>query len=309
MTDTRIAEHILSSYEEQFNRWPEVRENYARLGQTCRRSVEIPGGRLYLQHNPGRARSTQARVDAASIAARPCFLCRENRPEQQLAAQWPEGFELLINPYPIFPVHFTIASTTHEPQAHWPLAMLEFASEMPGLCAFYNGARAGASAPDHLHFQAVNADELPLMRRVEKLHPASRHGIEASWSLDADHPLLYYSAVLPKDDAAQFGEIVKAMRTVAGRDAATGEVTRELLNVCVWLSVADGALRIVAVPRAAHRPSSYPDGEGEGFAVSPGAVDVAGIFILPRKEDYERMEAEDVLDVLRDTCLPNTPPE
>lgn len=309
MIDNRIAEHILSSYEEQFRLWPEARENYARLGETCRRALEIPGGHIYLQHNPARARSTQARTDAASIAARPCFLCSANRPKEQMAAPWPEGFELLVNPYPIFPIHFTIASTAHEPQSHWPLAMLEFASEMPGVCAFYNGARAGASAPDHLHFQAVSADELPLMRRVAQLHRADRPGIEASWALDPQHPVLYYSAVLPKDDAAQFGEIVKAMRTIAGRDAATGEISRELLNVFVWLSPEDGALRIVALPRAAHRPSCYLTESGEGFAVSPGAVDVAGILILPRKEDFDRMTAEDALGVLRDTCLPNTPPE
>lgn len=139
-------------FERQLRLWPEVAARFAALN-----NVEIKRvGDYTVQFNPARAVSTAAKVDAASIAARPCFLCAANRPAQQLALEW-EDMEILVNPFPIFPGHLTIAAKNHSPQSLLGRAaqMRRLSRELPGYTIFFNGAKSGASAPDHMHFQAV----------------------------------------------------------------------------------------------------------------------------------------------------------
>ncbi|MDE6513611.1 MAG: DUF4922 domain-containing protein [Muribaculaceae bacterium] len=139
-------------FERQLSEWPEVAERYEALNRVETKRV----GDYNVQFNPARAVSTAAKVDAASIAARPCFLCAENRPAVQLALEW-EDMEILVNPFPIFPGHLTIAAKNHTPQSMLGRAdqMRRLSREMPGYTIFFNGAKSGASAPDHMHFQAV----------------------------------------------------------------------------------------------------------------------------------------------------------
>ena len=139
------------------------------------RGVAVDGAEMNLIHNPSRMRSTTARTDAESIAARPCFLCKENRPERQQSLRW-HNYEILVNPYPIFPGHLTIASVSHIPQSvTGKLHDMEMiARELPGYTVFFNGASCGASAPDHMHFQAVPSEHIPMWRAIDRWpgHPA-----------------------------------------------------------------------------------------------------------------------------------------
>ncbi len=139
-------------FEEQLRVWPEVAERFEALG--CVETKRV--GDYTVQFNPARAVSTAAKVDAASIATRPCFLCAANRPAQQLAIEW-EDMEILVNPFPIFPGHLTIAAKAHVPQSLLGRAaqMRRLSRALPGYTVFFNGAKSGASAPDHMHFQAV----------------------------------------------------------------------------------------------------------------------------------------------------------
>lgn len=317
-----LMEEITQSYADQLGTWELARRNYEALGKIQRRGIRLPSAgkagtrrsasdkecvEFFLQHNPARAVSTNAKTDAASIAARPCFLCAKNRPAEQMVTEFPKGYELLINPYPIFPIHFTIVNREHRPQRRWPYEMVEFALAMPGMCAFFNGARAGASLPDHEHFQAVLTSELPLMRRVEELHRPGREAIAASYDMDPDYPYLYYSAIIPADDA-EGTEIIRSMHSLASKDPDTGELTQDLMNTFVW--VGDGGeLRIAMVPRKRHRPACYFAEGDERIVTSPGAVDVTGVLILPREEDYSRLAAEDLRQILADTCVENTRPD
>lgn len=260
----------------QLSEWPEAAARYDALSALRRRRVEVGGVAWELLHNEARAVSTCARVDASSVAARPCFLCAANRPAVQKALPLLGGrYELLVNPFPVFTLHFTIAAASHTPQLlDASLADMIAASRLlQGLIVFYNGPRAGASAPDHLHFQAVPASSLPLVAdgarlpfRSIRLHSASPDALAAA-ARDA-------IAALPVAD----------------------DCPEPSLNAfCLY---ADGSYRLTIIPRRAHRPQCY--GRPGGYLVSPGAIDVGGVIIMPRHSDFAAITAADVKTILTD---------
>ena len=268
--------------ETQLTQWPEARERYLALGKTQRRRFRIGDLEGAFQCNPARIVSTGAKTDAASVAARPCFLCRENRPEQQTAIPLGKNWEMTINPYPIFPVHFTIISTSHTPQDTPPLEMAAIAENFPDLAIFFNGASGGASAPDHLHMQAVLKSELPLLRLAEANHPDDKPGIMRSdmWGLDL--PFVFLSAVITDDEEGGRDYLKMLALTGATPD---GRPDKGLRNVFCWKGDS-GLLRMIVVPRTCHRPSCYGTEPGR-MMIAPGAIDMAGVVILPRVEDFE----------------------
>lgn len=291
-------EMIMQMIEQQLALWPEARERFLALGKTERRRFKLGDFEGAFQFNPARIVSTGAKTDAASIAARPCFLCRDNRPQQQLAVPLGANWELAINPFPIFPVHFTIISTKHIPQSAPPLEMAAFAENLPELCIFFNGASGGASAPDHLHLQAVLKSELPLLKIAEANHPASKPGIMRSdmWGLDL--PFLFLSAVITDDDEG--GQDYLQMLAFTGADAE-GNPDKGLRNVFCWKGP-DGLLRLIVVPRRCHHPACYGTGPGQ-LMVAPGAIDMSGIVILPRKEDFDSITDEKLIQIYSDVTI------
>lgn len=276
--------------------------NYAALGQCKRRTVRIGDLDVALQFNPARAVSTAAKTDAASIARRACFLCKSNRPVQQQALDCPEGWDFLVNPYPIFPTHFTIASREHQPQGAVPPEMAILAEQLPGMAVFFNGARAGASAPDHLHFQSVIKDELPLLRLVERHHALDNPGIKSARQLGIDLPYGFYSAVISPDESG--AEIFRMMLGICGVDNVTGNPDRDLVNTYFWTETPGAPLRILAIPRSAHRPSCYGSDHPHQHLVSPGAVDMAGVIVLPRLDDFENLTSEEITTIYSETGIP-----
>lgn len=281
--------------EEQLSEWPEARERYLALGQTQRRRFHLGDLEGAFQFNPARIVSTAAKTDAASVASRPCFLCKANRPKEQRVIPLNKDWEMTINPFPIFPVHFTIISTSHRPQDVPPLEMAGIAENFPDLAIFFNGASGGASAPDHLHMQAVLKSELPLLRIAEENHPDNLPGIMRSdmWGLDL--PFVFLSAVITDDDEGGRDYLKMLALTGAGAD---GKPDKGLRNVFCWKGES-GLLRLIVVPRKCHRPSNYGESEGQ-FIVAPGAIDMAGVVILPRKEDFERITSEDLKKIYAD---------
>lgn len=278
--------------EQQLAVWPEARERYLALGKTERRKFKVRDFEGAFQFNPARIVSTAARTDAASVAARPCFLCRENRPKEQTAIPLNPNWEMTINPYPIFPVHFTIISTKHVPQDTPPLEMAGIAEHFPDLCIFFNGASGGASAPDHSHMQAVLKSELPILRLAEEHHPDTLPGIMRSdmWTVKDESgeerpinlPFVFLSAVITDDEEGGHDYLKMLALTGAGAD---GKPDKGLRNVFCWKGES-GLLRMIVVPRSQHRPECYGTGENQ-LLVAPGAIDMAGVVILPRKEDFE----------------------
>lgn len=301
-------EDINNFIEGQLLAWQEAKSNFDRLRDIRRKHVGDWDLNTSAQLNPARIRSTGAAVDAKSVSARPCFLCDENRPEEQLKIEWPEkGWHLLVNPYPILPVHFTIVSSDHRPQNEIPVEMASMAENAPDLVIFSNGARAGASAPDHAHCQAMLKSELPIVALCERHHPADAPGWKSSEEFGLNLPFHFLSAVISPD--------MEGMRNLAkvmdafGVDAETGKKDTGLVNAFFWISDTDGKLRVAIVPRRAHRPSLYHLPEGERFVISPGAVDMAGLLIVPREEDFDRLDAEVVKRIYAETAFADSLPE
>lgn len=283
--------------EQQLAVWPEAKERYLALGKTERRRFKIGDFEGAFQFNPARIVSTSAKTDAASVAARKCFLCSENRPKEQMAIPLSKKWEMAINPFPIFPVHFTIISTAHVPQDSPPLDMAAIANHFPELVIFFNGASGGASAPDHLHMQAVLKNELPIIKLAEANHPSSLPGIMRSdmWGLDL--PFVFLSAVITDDEEG--GHDYLKMLALTGGDK-DGKPDKGLRNVFCWKGD-DGLIRMIVVPRKQHRPSCYGTGPDQ-ILTAPGAIDMAGIVILPRKEDFDSLNESKMKHIYSEVC-------
>lgn len=283
-----VLDALAQYRDSQLEQWPLAKSNYDALARCKRRIFKLGRFEGALQFNPERKVSTGAKVDKATIRQRPCFLCRSNRPKEQFSEPLMDGWEFLINPYPILPLHFTIASVNHVPQSKIPLDMAAMAEKLPGMVIFYNGAKAGASAPDHMHCQAVMAAELPLIRFLEN---------------GGDPKDLPYKVVYRKITPDVEGMInLNSMVAIMGKDAVTGKDDPDLINAFFWLGN-DGMLRIAIVPRKAHRPSNYTsETDGDGIMVSPGAIDMAGLLVLPREKDFESITTEDIAEVYSQTA-------
>lgn len=284
MTTLTLSE-ITSAYEAQWDCWPDTRLRYDALGATERRIERFGEFPLIVQCNPARAISTEAKTDARSIAERPCFLCQVNRPHEQQCITQVGDFEVLVNPFPVFPVHFTVVNRNHIRQAGPTPDMIELAAKAPDLAVFFNGAKAGASAPDHLHFQAVLKSELPLLEFVERRHSAGNGLLMCSDDIEPKLPMRFLSAVIPPDHEGMM--IARAILGGAGWDL-------DLINLFVWTGD-NGLLRMILLPRTKHRPDNY--GDAPGFHISPGALDMIGVMIVPRPDDFNRLTRDDIIDI------------
>ena len=266
-----MSKALEAFFEAQLREWQLARDNHEALSRVWSRELisDKMGMTLRIQYNPARMVSTGANIDKASIAARPCFLCAKNRPAEQRSLDLNADFEWLVNPFPILPYHFTIASKTHRPQRILDGydAMIQAAMALPeGYIVFYNGPKCGASAPDHLHLQAGKWDmPLPMGDAYRAYH------LPCAESSDAFRTL--YDS-LPIVD----GEDEPRMNVVAYR---TGE-----------------HVSLIVIPRRAHRPHCYAAEGPSKYLISPGTLDMCGLIITPRIEDYERLTATRALDIL-----------
>lgn len=278
--------------------WPEAMRNYAALGATETRTVGAGGhGQTTLMFNPARVRSTAAKVDAASVSLRPCFLCRSNRPKEQQSMAW-RTYEVLVNPYPIFRRHLTIASKSHEPQtlANRMGDMADLAMSLPGYAVFYNGGKCGASAPDHLHFQA--ADELAhstvldaiLSEKGKRIAPAEE--FEAIYASEGTGRLAYHFSA---SDGATAQKAIERLMSVR-------RIDHDMMNVAARRRGGAERVDIVVVPRRAFRPWQYDADGDRRILVSPATVEVLGVFVLPRREDYEKMSEADIDSIVGQVC-------
>ncbi len=255
---------------------------------------------MKVQFNPARLVSSAAKVDAASLKARKCFLCEENRPEVQSGIDWGR-YTVLINPFPIFPRHFTIPDKSHTDQLiEGRIAdMMRLALEMEDYTVFYNGPRCGASAPDHMHFQAGNSDFLTIAPAIEdaELKTVATDG-GATLAMVDTLPLKVF---VIDADAESFGEAERLFdRLYKALPVPEGE-KEPMMNLLCYPTPA--GVRLVVIPRKRHRPSFYGT-EGEGtMLLSPASVDMGGVFITPLEKDFDALDASLVMKVLDELCL------
>jgi len=285
-------------FESELKTWPDAAARYQALAEQVQmRDLPLGGDiRLRVQFNPSRIVSTGASIDAATLERRPCFLCSENRPAQQHALRAVRGMSLLVNPFPILPRHFTLPSLRHEPQRlgeHF-LTMQRLAWNMPSLMVFYNGPLCGASCPDHLHLQVGSRGVAPL--EADWARYASRLYPDRACQLLADYacPVFVLRSASPAAGVEPFRRLEAALPIHEGE-------TEPRMNVVCWRQ--ENELVTFVFPRKKHRPDCYSAPEGERLLVSPGALDMCGLLITPRQEDFQRLTPERAAAILREVTM------
>lgn len=289
-----------SSISRFFNRqlevWTNARHRFRDLKHVETRQFS---DQLKLQWNPARIVSTGAKIDKKTLGERPCFLCDKNRPKEQMSKQIDEKFHLLVNPFPILPVHFTIPARKHQPQLIYKNygEMHRFISLHSDLMVFYNGPKCGASAPDHLHFQAGTNGILPLQTNWQRL---SRNLTDIISLNDEEKISVVRDFIVPafviisksaESDEALFRRLYKAM-------PQRGDETEPMMNIISWRKGEE--FISVIIPREKHRPEAYfAEGDAQ-FVVSPGALDMSGLIIIPREEDFRKLTEEKALSLLQE---------
>lgn len=289
---------IAGFFETQLAAWPMAAANFEALGGVKVKELDVNGMPFKVQFNPARMASSGAKVDAASLKARPCFLCEKNRPEVQIGIEWNDRYTILVNPFPIFNRHLTIPDTSHTDQliAGRIADMMGLAEELNGYTVFYNGPRCGASAPDHMHFQAGNSDFLTIAPAIEnaELKTIAADG-DATLSLVDTLPVKVFVIDAADHSAGErlFGRLLEAMPVPEGE-------REPMLNLLCYSTPAGE--RLVVIPRKRHRPACYGTDNG-CMLISPASVDVGGVFITPRPEDFERMDQAAIASILDEVCL------
>jgi ATP adenylyltransferase/5',5'''-P-1,P-4-tetraphosphate phosphorylase II len=295
------SEKVNELFSSQLHEWELARVNYGQLTRVKTRSLDYGTFKILVQFNPERIRSSAAKVDAKSIESRPCFLCSENRPPVQMGVAFEKNLTILVNPYPIFTRHLTIPSEHHSDQRILENfgAMLLLAKAIPDFIVFYNGPECGASAPDHLHFQAGSKDFIPLENDfIEGIHTRLlkvKNGIELwHWNnyirgivtmrgSEEEELINIFTSFYKKFSSIQYDKPEPMMNIVVS------------YNGDVWI--------VHIIPRKGHRPSQFFLEGDDKILLSPASVDLGGVIIIPREEDFLKITKDDVTDIFRQVCI------
>ena len=271
MDYSRAIDRLISR---QMRDWDLAGANYEALAGVSMRRLQLGESSVVLQFNPERRRSSAARLDKLSLAQRRCFLCTENQPAKQKALLWGEHYKIQVNPYPIFKRHLTIADLRHVPQrlAERVGDMLSLARSLPEFVVFYNGPRCGASAPDHAHFQGFIGFVDSLGRSLFTIETSTRRA--------AVRYALRLLDLLP----------------------VTGDDVEPMVNVLCWWNTTTRLWHLVIFPRRKHRPACYGEGEGR-LLLSPGAVDMGGLWAIPEPKDYDILTPEMIQALYDELCM------
>ncbi len=321
MGDKERNKAFFDFLHEQLETWELAADNHKALQSSVQtKEEEIDGTSFRVQFNPSRMVSTGAKLDKESIQQRPCFLCAENRPAEQGIFECVEAYDLCVNPYPILPNHVTIISKEHREQvANMPDFYFDYNDILfdylpESFVLFYNGAHSGASAPDHFHFQAAPKEYVPLMKQYEELKKDAMllgsetdtftkdifGGSDEEVSCQAFYldnyvcPLFCIEGGRLSPASGMLDKLCKLLPTVEGE-------AEPRMNIFAWKE--GNTIITLVIPRSKHRPDCY-SAEGEAqMIVSPGALDMAGILVTPREEDFRKTTADDIRSIIREVGL------
>jgi hypothetical protein len=283
-----MIQEIEALFKRQLREWPQLAKGVEGLGRAKTRAVRIDWFEVFIRHIPHRMVSTTASVDLVSVAKRPCFLCAANLPAEEEGLQFDENFTIYCNPFPIVDHHLTIAHREHRSQliAGQFGNMLDIAAALPKYFVVYNGPECGASAPDHMHFQAGARELFPIQKET-----ASLTGITV--------PNYARNVFLlrGRDRSALIDRIDQAIDLLA---ETTGKRPEPLVNIAVFHELDEWVTYLF--PRGKHRPEVYYTGE---LTVSPASIDLCGIFVVPMAQHFEKITGDVVAAIFREVTLPN----
>lgn len=289
-----MKNNIQYFFEKQLKTWDFARNNYNALKFLKLKAFLVNSCEFYVQFNPARIASTTAKVDEKSIEERICFLCDENLPKEQIKMPFKEKYSIMVNPFPIFPRHFTISENSHTPQTIISRFgdMLDLAEYMSDYVIFYNGPKCGASAPDHAHFQAGNKGFLPLEKSWEK-HTTEKISKELS-VINYVFPAFLIETDNKAEVVSLFDKIYHSLTINKGE-------IEPMMNILAWRN--NKKWVAVIIPRTKHRPDCYfAEGE-ENMLISPASVDLGGFFIAPVEKDFEKINEKNIEAILQEVCF------
>jgi hypothetical protein len=297
----RFSDNVNELFDSQLKDWDLAAINYQLLSKVKTKKIDFDGFKILVQFNPERIKSSAAKVDSRSIEARPCFLCGKNRPPQQKGVFFPEDFIILINPFPIFAKHLTIPSEAHVDQRikNQFSKMLDLSVALTGYVVFYNGPECGASAPDHLHFQAGNRGFLPV---EEDFH--NRKFVSLIFKTEGNeiwHWKHYRRGIITfhGNSVKQLTEAFAAFYENFSK-IQVGK-SEPMLNILAYYSEEKWTIHLI--PRKIHRPKQFfAEGEKQ-ILLSPASVDLGGVIIVPREEDFNKITSADIEDIFAQVCL------
>jgi len=299
-----FTEKVNDLFSQQLSGWELAKTNYSQLGSVKTKRIGFGAFDVLVQFNPERIRSSSAKVDAKSVEARPCFLCKANRPVQQKDLIFDENYTILVNPFPIFRTHLTITCNKHTDQRirNSFSDMLTLSAALPDFVVFYNGPQCGASAPDHLHFQAGEKGFIPLehdfLKRdlTEKI--AVKYGIEIRLWKKYFRGIISFKGNEREGLLKAFDEFYMKMSEIQP------DRPEPMMNILSYADRTGWTIHII--PRKAHRPAQYfIKGSGQ-ILVSPASVDLGGVMITPREDDFERINQENLKDIFSQLCFNET---
>jgi len=282
-------------FKEQVSGWPLLGTNWDKLDSALLKSFDFNGATIRVQFNPKRITSSAAKVDSVSIKERPCFLCLANRPPEEESLAFGSDYEILCNPFPIFKKHYTIARADHTPQVIDPefSHMLDLSRELPELVIFYNAPACGASAPDHMHFQAGNRGFMPIEDELESL--INKYGrclspqeeCQVSAVNDGLRRFLVLESERKESLERAFEHISSFMRQIKD-----GE--EPMLNILAYYHE---KWQVLIFPRKKHRPWQFFEEGESNILLSPASVDMGGVMITPLEKDFLKISREDIQDI------------
>lgn len=292
------TDKIDSFIEDQLKVWDTARNNFAALANVKVKEFAIGKSTVKVQFNPARIVSSAAKVDAKSLKERKCFLCEANRPEVQEGLPWGD-YTILVNPFPIFPKHLTIPANAHTAQRISGRIgdMMRLARDLQGFTLFYNGPKCGASAPDHMHFQAGNRGFMPIEGEIDgarKELVMKSGSVELSIVSGQSHPCFSVRSSLLDRCVSMFDTLYSALSIPEGE-------SEPMLNILCWYE--KGLWKLLIFPRKKHRPDCYFAEGDANILLSPASVDMGGVFITPLEKDFNKISAADIRGILEEVCL------
>ena len=282
----KMNEKVDQLFRQQISSWPLLARGVEACSKALTRSLNVNGYDIFVRHIPHRIASTTAAVDRDSIEKRPCFLCASNLPPEEKGLPFDSEFTAYCNPYPILDGHLTIVHRDHRPQRiHDHLdSMLRFAERLPGFFLIYNGPDCGASAPDHLHFQACRRTLFPIEHDLKK----AKGGTIPNYARN----------VLVLQDADLERLRMRVESAIRKLNDISPRPNEPMLNLAAFFEAA--VWTVLLFPRSKHRPAVFHSGE---LTVSPATIDLCGIVVAPLLKDYERMSADQIRAVFEEVTL------
>lgn len=291
-----LSSQIKNLLDSQIVDWELAKNNYKGLESVKVKDFSFDGFSIKIQFNPSRIISTSAKVDAKSIQERKCFLCKENLPKVQTGIDYKNEYIILVNPFPIFPEHFTIPKVDHKPQRIKENFedILDLSKDLQDRYAvFYNGPKCGASAPDHMHFQAGIKNFMPVdyeFESIQKITLSNSDNLKISYTENYLRNFISLESPDKYQITNAFNKVYDSIEQVEAKD------DEPMMNVVA--SYQNDEWRIIVFPREKHRPSHYFEEGEKQILLSPASVDLGGVCITPREDDFNRITKRDIKDIL-----------